>query len=523
MMKRAIGYIRISTKDQSNFSLSGQEKYITEHCVKQEIELLTIFKDDGQSAKNFDRPDWQKLEAFIKQNHSSVDYLIVSKYDRFSRNVSEALQMIDKLENKYNIRIISVMEPIALHPSSPYFFQFRTQMLVGANVELLVIKDRTKFGIHQANKDGRWINNAPTGYKNARDEKNKSILVIDEIKAPFVRQAFQLFLAGMPIAEIKRALLRKGFKVQGNSFYQRMFANPVYAGMITVPAYYDEPEKLVKGIHEPLITESTYWQALAILKGHGTRSHLEFNEAVPLRGALRNSQFQLMTAGNSKGKTKYYWYYVDPANRKHYNAKKLHGQFNGILQELSFSRNQIHHLQGKAAQLLKSSLKDREAEVQANDLQLNALAKKIDNLEEKYIVDGLDKTTYQKWKHRFLDERASLTARSQELRKPLAAVWDSFNTNLQKLSDLNYFFSNSHIHQKHAFIRLVFDNKLYYEQDIYRTPYLLHIFSSKAMSLKEKRLLEVVQPDLEFRSLVVSSPYGNRTRLSSVKGRCPSR
>ena len=84
---KAIGYIRISTKDQSNFSLSGQEKYIRDFCEKHNYELATVFKDDGQSAKNFDRPDWKALEQFIKENNS-VTTLVVAKYDRFSRNVS---------------------------------------------------------------------------------------------------------------------------------------------------------------------------------------------------------------------------------------------------------------------------------------------------------------------------------------------------------------------------------------------------------------------------------------------------
>ena len=49
-MKKAIGYIRISTKDQSNFSLEGQEKYIREYAERLQITISAIFKDDGKSA-----------------------------------------------------------------------------------------------------------------------------------------------------------------------------------------------------------------------------------------------------------------------------------------------------------------------------------------------------------------------------------------------------------------------------------------------------------------------------------------
>src|SRR5215203_5430672 len=119
-MKKAIAYIRISNKDQSNFSIPGQTEMITTHCSRHDWELVATFIDDGKSAKNFDRPDWKKLQTFIKQNHTQVDYLIVCKYDRFSRNTSQALTMLELIEQKFDTRVLSVMEPIHVHPDSPF-------------------------------------------------------------------------------------------------------------------------------------------------------------------------------------------------------------------------------------------------------------------------------------------------------------------------------------------------------------------------------------------------------------------
>ena len=47
-MKKAIGYVRISTEDQSNFSIEGQEKLIQEFCIKQNFQLVEVFKDEKQ-------------------------------------------------------------------------------------------------------------------------------------------------------------------------------------------------------------------------------------------------------------------------------------------------------------------------------------------------------------------------------------------------------------------------------------------------------------------------------------------
>ena len=124
-MKRAIGYIRISTKDQSTYSLPLQRSEIEGYCTKNDYQLLNVFEDDGQSAKNFDRISWHELENYIRLNHQGIDYLIVYKYDRFSRNLTEALGMIDKLEKKYKIVILSILENIGVHPKSPMFLPQR--------------------------------------------------------------------------------------------------------------------------------------------------------------------------------------------------------------------------------------------------------------------------------------------------------------------------------------------------------------------------------------------------------------
>ena len=51
------------------------------------------------------------------------------------------------IERKYHIIIISVFEQMFIDYDSPYFLS-EADMLVTAEFELHVIRDRTKFGIH---------------------------------------------------------------------------------------------------------------------------------------------------------------------------------------------------------------------------------------------------------------------------------------------------------------------------------------------------------------------------------------
>lgn len=495
-MKKAIGYIRISDKDQSNFSLAGQEKYIRDFAERNGYEILNVFEDKGRSAKNFDRPDWKQLQQFCKQNFRQVDALIVAKYDRFSRNLKESLNMIEMLEEKYSIRILSAMEPIMMNPNSPFFFQFRTQMLMGAQVEWLIIKDRTRFGIHNAAKSGRYVNGAPFGYRNGRDEQNKPILVLHEAEASMVRRIYHMYQRGASFKEILLETQRAGFKKRGHDFVQNLLTNPVHAGLIRVPAYNDEPEHLVKGLHAPIIEESLWWQVQELLNPKHT-GRTVMNEEVPLRSVLKCHCGQPFTAGNSKGRNAYYWYYKCNTHKKHnYSANKLHAQMEQLLQELSFPQHQVEYLGEAIKARVLAQFKDQDQMVQEKKRELAGLQLKLDNVEEKFIMNDLDAEAYKKWRQRYQQEMAICKKYISDYSQPVSTMLSAYEAALPKLSNLAYVYQKADLHQKQAFVRMVFNSQLWYSDGVYRTAFLLPTFQPKAALLAEKRLL-IVEKNIE--------------------------
>jgi len=62
---------------------------------------------------------------------------------------------------------------------------------------------------------------------------------------------------------------------------------------------------------------------------------------------------------------------------------------------------------------------------------------------------------------------------------------------LYRLSDMNYIYEQAQTVEKQQLVRLVFDSSLYYRDHVYRTPYLMPIFSHNQMILNEKRLLKI--------------------------------
>lgn len=494
-MKKAIAYIRISTKDQSNFSLIGQENYIRDFASKQGYDIIAIFKDDGQSAKNFDRPDWKLLQKFCKENQTDVDALIVAKYDRFSRNLKDALNMIETLEGKYSIRILSALEPILLNPNSPYFFQFRTQMLMGAQVEWLIIKDRTRSGMNTALKSGRFISTAPYGYLNQRDSYNKPIIVIDESKAEIVRHMYRMFLQGASLKEISLEARRMGYTRQGHSAVRFTLQSPTYAGFIKVPAYNDEPAYLVKGIHQAIIEEADWHKVQQIFNQTDKPHRTVMNEDVPMRAVLKCVHGQPLTAGNSRGKRKYYWYYKNECCKKtNLSATKLHDQMGELLKELSLPDHYVLYLTENIEKKILEEKGESEHIITARKRELTGLQQRIENLEEKYITNNLDADTYHKWKARYQSEISTLKRYIADAGRPVHELLSFFRATLPRLSNLQWQYEKADLHTKQAILRTVFNSQLYYHNGIYRTPYILPAFALKAATLKEKRLLIIEQP-----------------------------
>ncbi|HEU4574612.1 MAG TPA: recombinase family protein, partial [Chitinophagaceae bacterium] len=460
-----------------------------------QFELTNIFIDDGKSAKNFDRPDWKKLEAFVRKNHSQVDYLVMAKYDRFSRKTKEALQMLELIEEKFNIRSISVMEPIHVSPESPFFFQIRTQILTNAQVEWMIIRDRTRFGNHYAAKAGRYINVPPFGYKKGKDEAGKYLIIVDEAKAPIIHRMYQMLLEGAPLKEIYLEARRMGFPNRGHSETKRILQSPTYAGFIRVPPYNDDPGGyLVKSIHEAIVDQATWYKAQDILVPKAITKTV-MNEDVPLRSVLKCFCGRSLTAGNSKGRRNYYWYYKCEDHRKYnHSAIKLHDMLHQLLKELSFPPAHLEYLKERVKQQLQQQAADKELLLQEKRRELYELNRKIDRLEEKYINDDLDKQTFHKFRDRYQREVAVVQEYISDFTSPLNELWNIYEENIRKMENLAYVYEKADLHGKQAFIRQVFKSELYIQDGVYRTPWILPLFAPKAASLKEKRLLIIEQP-----------------------------
>ena len=91
-------YIRVSTHWQvDKESLPVQRKDLISYCnLILNTDNYVIFEDPGYSAKNTDRPDFQKMMARVRTGEFT--HILVWKIDRISRNLLDFAAMYQELK-----------------------------------------------------------------------------------------------------------------------------------------------------------------------------------------------------------------------------------------------------------------------------------------------------------------------------------------------------------------------------------------------------------------------------------------
>lgn len=515
----AVGYCRVSLKDQSTYSLQYQEKHVRDYCVIHNLNLLTIFTDDGESSYTFDRPDWNRLEQFIKQN-KTVTHLIIFDHDRFSRNLAEALMKIKELQDKYGIKVLATTDSIDTDFSDPSTFMLRAFKYMVAESELHRIRQRTKAGMIQAAQSGRYIGMAPWGYINGKDSMGKPLLVIDNDKRLVIEMIFREYNRGSTLEEVRTMAKGYGYTQSGNSAIRRVLSNPAYAGMVHVPAHRNNPSQLVKGLHQAIVSEGEYWQAQTRLNQKAISQ--QSRDDVPLRGALKCHCGRIMTAGNSRSKSgNYYWYYVCSAHRQvNLSARKLHDQFNQILDLLSFDAPTLQWFTEQLSQMITVHINER-GELQAKTIKsLRTVQDKILNAERRYLEGDVSKTVFNNVITQLRTEEGMLQRKLSELNTDASVYTDRLNILLPKLYDLRGTYEALPLVAKQQFVGMVFNNSLSYQDNCYRTQYLHPMFGHNELILSQQKLLLLDAKVYELHESPKSSPLGNGIeqfmRLSNI-------
>lgn len=97
-------YARKSVFREDSISVESQIEFCEYEARGEEY---LVYKDNGYSGKNTDRPDFQRMMEDVKAG--KINKVIVYKLDRISRSVLDFSEMMERFQ-KYNVDFVSATE-----------------------------------------------------------------------------------------------------------------------------------------------------------------------------------------------------------------------------------------------------------------------------------------------------------------------------------------------------------------------------------------------------------------------------
>lgn len=108
------------------------------------------------------------------------------------------------------------------------------------------------------------------------------------------------------------------------------------------------------------------------------------------------------------------------------------------------------------------------------------------SLEKKWIADQISFETYNRWNGDYSRQRNYLRTQLDQLSKEDNNTHALLLHTIDWLTDMRNIFDTCKATQKHELVRTVFDNSLYYENKVYRTPYLIPELGHNELIMREK-------------------------------------
>lgn len=198
---------------------------------------ITVYEDEGFSAKNTDRPQFKQMLSDIKLK--KPNYVVCYRLDRISRNVSDFSSLIEELNDR-SISFICIKEEF--DTSKPMGKAMMYIASVFAQLERETIAERVRDNMLMLARTGRWLGGTtPTGYTS---EKTQEIILDGKIKTScqlkdipeellIVDMMFEKYLELKSVSGVSKYLIKNNIKSRSGKYYsllgiKEILQNPVY-------------------------------------------------------------------------------------------------------------------------------------------------------------------------------------------------------------------------------------------------------------------------------------------------------
>ncbi len=488
---RAGLYIRVSTDMQvDRDSLPTQEKLLKRYCETHDLKPVQIYREAGESAKDMDRPELERLKADVVAK--KLECVLVVRLDRITRSNRDLWQLVEFFD-RHDVTFVSTTENFDTRGPMG---RFMLNMLASlAQMERETLARRVSEAMYSRAEDGKWNGGViPYGYttqsrirEEAKSEKDKQrateicpedkILYVDESEATIIRSTYAHYLKTRSLRSTVRWLNAQGYrtrrgKLWASSTVHRILSSPFYVKKVTYGKRTTDINsgKLRKGDnvrvsagkHPPIVDQATF-DSVQTTFGETALKPTRAPRTYLLTGIIRcgvcGGPMYGYTMRKAKGGQEYFYYRCHNHTTIGEAACKgnsipghpLEAEIVKTLKDLSKDEPFLKDKEkliarfreqttSKATDSAKSldRLKSEEADIRR---RIDTL---LDKLETQVIDDTTFKSRHEQLQDRLTDNRAAQrelgieTESSTAMRDSLEASYDeiaSFSKNWQHLDD----------------------------------------------------------------------------------------
>ena len=375
-------YSRVSSDEQrqKGYSLDFQYKEEVQYCKAKNLEVVKHFTE-SHTAKVPGRPEFNKMIAYAKRY--KIRHLVFLKNDRASRNPVDSATLSFMAEHQgFNIHLIQdnmVLSEFS-RPQDFLIFEINNGFsnLYSRNLSLEVSSK-----MREKAEQGYYPSHAMVGYRTERIKK-RSYLIVDETKAPFIRDVFNLYATGnYSYMSLAAEMRKRGFMISkcvkcGKSNIEDILNNPVYMGEFIWNG------KRYIGKHEPIISPELYYLCQKIIK-EKTSTCRDNKLNFLFTGLIKCAVCGCSLVGEIK-KKKYIYYHCtgrrggDCKRRTYLKEKHAEEIFLNVLKRLQLSDEGMEIVQEQVREQVKRQTEinaDRIQEVQKRINLINARLNKM--------------------------------------------------------------------------------------------------------------------------------------------------
>ena len=223
-------YIRVSTHYQiDKDSLQVQRRELIAYAqMVLGIQDFVIFEDPGYSAKNTDRPDYQKMMDRLRTGEFS--HLLVWKIDRISRNLLDFANMYQELKN---LGVTFVSKNEQFDTSSAIGEAMLKIILIFAELERNITSERVTAVMLSRAENGQWNGGRiPYGYDFDKKEK---VFSLNPVENKIYNLILDLYEQYQSVLYVTRYLNDQGFRTRSGKEWTttaiyKILTNVFYTG-----------------------------------------------------------------------------------------------------------------------------------------------------------------------------------------------------------------------------------------------------------------------------------------------------